>query len=201
MITGIYPGVAPVLPGEEEQVRYHDYYKWMYFFITFALIILHCPRQLWRSIESGRMTTIAKGLKCTVLFRDEEIEKEEMKLAEFLYLHLGYHGRYAYGFVLCEVLNLAVCGLLLFIWDSISNHQFSVFGSISLNFLITPPSHRTDPIAQVFPVMGKCIFQKYGHGGSIETHDVLCVLPLNIINERAAVFFWYGWIYGFITHL
>jgi ABC-type phosphate/phosphonate transport system ATPase subunit len=32
--------------------------------------------------------------------------------------------------------------------------------------------------------MTKCTFHKFGASGDIETHDALCILPLNIFNEK-----------------
>ena len=34
------------------------------------------------------------------------------------------------------------------------------------------------------PQVAKCTFQKFGPSGSLQKHDALCVLPLNIINEK-----------------
>ena len=34
------------------------------------------------------------------------------------------------------------------------------------------------------PQVAKCSFQKFGPSGSLQKHDALCVLPLNIINEK-----------------
>ena len=39
--------------------------------------------------------------------------------------------------------------------------------------------------------MTKCTFHKYGPSGSITTHDGLCILALNIINEKIFVFIWF----------
>ena len=35
--------------------------------------------------------------------------------------------------------------------------------------------------------VSKCSFHKYGVSGTIEVHDALCVLPLNIINEKGNI--------------
>ena len=43
--------------------------------------------------------------------------------------------------------------------------------------------------------MTKCTFHKYGPGGSVETKDGLCILPLNIINEKIYVFIWFWFIF------
>ena len=37
----------------------------------------------------------------------------------------------------------------------------------------------------------KCHFHKYGPSGTIERHDAMCVLALNIINEKIYVFLWF----------
>ena len=50
------------------------------------------------------------------------------------------------------------------------------------------PEFRIDPMARVFPKMTKCTFHKYGASGTIEKHDSLCILPLNIINEKIYIF-------------
>jgi hypothetical protein len=47
------------------------------------------------------------------------------------------------------------------------------------------PATRTDPMARVFPRMTKCIYKKFGASGTIQTHDALCILPINVINEKA----------------
>ena len=43
--------------------------------------------------------------------------------------------------------------------------------------------------------MTKCTFHKYGPSGTITTHDGLCILALNIINEKIYVFLWF-WFVG-----
>jgi len=43
---------------------------------------------------------------------------------------------------------------------------------------------------RVFPKVTKCTFHAYGPSGTVERHDGLCVLALNIINEKIYVFLW-----------
>lgn len=46
--------------------------------------------------------------------------------------------------------------------------------------------------AKIFPRMAKCEFYNYGVSGSSQKFDALCLLPLNILNEKifAFLFFW-----------
>lgn len=39
--------------------------------------------------------------------------------------------------------------------------------------------------------MTKCTFNKVGSSGTIEPRDGLCILPLNIVNEKIYIFLWF----------
>lgn len=39
--------------------------------------------------------------------------------------------------------------------------------------------------------MTKCTFYKYGVSGEVERHDAVCILPLNVVNEKIYVFLWF----------
>lgn len=54
--------------------------------------------------------------------------------------------------------------------------------------------NRSDPMVEVFPRITKCTFHKYGASGSIQKHDALCVLALNILNEKIYIFLWFWFL-------
>ena len=60
-----------------------------------------------------------------------------------------------------------------------------------LNYTEMDHEDRPDPMHVVFPKMAKCTFHKYGPSGTIEKKDGLCVLPVNIINEKIFIFLWF----------
>ncbi len=61
-------------------------------------------------------------------------------------------------------------------------------------------AHQVKPFFTFFPPrfllrrVTKCNFHKYGPSGTIEKHDAMCVLALNIINEKIYVFLWFWFI-------
>lgn len=44
--------------------------------------------------------------------------------------------------------------------------------------------------SRVFPKIAKCHMVKYGYSGSATSLDILCILPLNILNEKLFAFLW-----------
>lgn len=41
-----------------------------------------------------------------------------------------------------------------------------------------------NPMCEAFPRVAACNFVRYGSGGSQETHNAICVLSLNMINDK-----------------
>ncbi len=60
-----------------------------------------------------------------------------------------------------------------------------------MEFLEADPEMRIDPMATVFPRVTKCSYFKYGPSGTVQTHDAICVLPINIMNEKIFVLVWF----------
>lgn len=72
--------------------------------------------------------------------------------------------------------------------------EFTEYGTAVLAQTELEPEERVDPMAAVFPKVTKCTFHKFGPSGTVEKFDGLCVLPLNIINEKIYVFLWFWFI-------
>ena len=79
----------------------------------------------------------------------------------------------------------------IYIIDSFVGGEFTTYGLDVLNYTEMEHEDRPDPMHVVFPKMAKCTFFKYGPSGTIQKHDGLCVLPVNIINEKIFIFLWF----------
>ena len=78
---------------------------------------------------------------------------------------------------------------------SFLGYQFTTYGWDVLTVTAQSPEDRADPMNMVFPKVTKCTFHKYGPSGTITKHDGLCVLALNIINEKIYVFLWFWFVF------
>jgi len=74
--------------------------------------------------------------------------------------------------------------------------QFRRYGPlVSAFFAEENPHDRIDPMARLFPKMTKCTIHTFGPAGSVQTHDALCVLPLNVVNEKIFVVLWFWLVF------
>ena len=82
----------------------------------------------------------------------------------------------------------------MFLLDRFFDGTFITFGIEVMSFADRDQEDRIDPMVYIFPRMTKCTFHKFGPSGTVEKFDGLCVLPLNIINEKIYVFLWFWFI-------
>ena len=79
----------------------------------------------------------------------------------------------------------------MFLLDRFFDGTFITFGIEVMSFADRDQEDRIDPMVYIFPRMTKCTFHKFGTSGEIEKHDALCILPLNIFNEKIYIFLWF----------
>lgn len=82
----------------------------------------------------------------------------------------------------------------IFFVDTFLGGAFLTYGSDVVKFSSMNQEQRSDPMIEVFPRVTKCTFHKFGASGTIQKHDALCVLALNILNEKIYIFLWFWFI-------
>lgn len=186
-----HPGISPEADLEEgTEVKYHKYYQWVCFVLFLQAMMFYIPRYLWKSSEGGKIRMLVQGLNEPIV--DPDSKQDQIALiVKYFRLHRGTHGLYAIRYFLCEFLNFVnVIGMIYFT-DFFLGYEFSRYGLDVVSYSEMEPEDRPDPMHQVFPKVTKCTFHKYGPSGTVQKHDGLCVLPLNIINEKIFIFLWF----------
>lgn len=157
-------------------------------------VLFYIPHWCWKNWEGGKIKMISEGLRgSTTEGRDKRKDNHD-RLVQYISCALHTHGGYAFGYFFCEILNFVnVVGNIFFV-DKFLGHTFLNYGTKVIEFSNSEPESRTDPMIAIFPRMTKCLFRTYGPSGSIQTHDALCILPLNILNEKIFIFLWFWFI-------
>lgn len=198
-----HPGVGP--SSAKDPVVHHAYYQWVPFVLFFQALLFYVPHFLWKKWEGGRLKALVTGLhSASLALRDEPMKTATMTVPSrkdreskikqihnaFLErLHLNRPWSYYMGF--CEVLNFLNLLLQMYLTDWFLGGAF-----IGLGPALTEPDSpgKMDPLDIVFPKVTKCLFHKYGPSGSIQKHDALCVMALNIVNEKIYTFLWFWFV-------
>ncbi|KAL5276553.1 hypothetical protein ACFFRR_002024 [Megaselia abdita] len=200
-----HPGVGPYVQ-EVDEVKHHAYYQWVPFVLFGQALMFYLPHLLWKSWEKKRIYNLVNGLKMigitrhigkamTVGGRDIpsmiETDTRVNDIKESFKNRLSCNEFWGGKLVLCEVLNLANIVLQIYITNKFLGGQFLRLG---LWFLREDWQGPMDSLDIVFPKVTKCEFHKFGPSGSIQNHDTLCVMALNVINEKIYVFLWFWFL-------
>lgn len=105
--------------------------------------------------------------------------------------HIRVNTFWANKLILCEYMNLANLTLQIYFTNTFLGGQFYMLG---VNFIKDDFTGIMDTLDLVFPKVTKCHFYKYGASGTIQKFDALCVMALNVINEKIFVFLWFWYI-------
>lgn len=186
-----HPGLGPHTPDDE--IIRHAYYQWVPFVLFLQAMLFYTPHFIWKKIEGGKIKNVLLGLNTMMLEKDKREEKEKT-LAKYMIDRMHSHNFWALCFYFCEILNLANVIGNIYLTDHFLGGEFTTYGPKVVTFLNRDPEERNDPMNYLFPKVTKCIFHKFGHSGTIEKLDAMCVLALNIINEKIYVFLWFWFI-------
>uniref|UniRef100_A0A1L8E348 Innexin n=1 Tax=Nyssomyia neivai TaxID=330878 RepID=A0A1L8E348_9DIPT len=187
-----HPGISNDF-NDEDAKKYYTYYQWVCFVLFFQAVACYTPKFLWDSFEGGLLRTIVMGLNLGIC-REEEKKAKKKVLIEYMLQHLKRHKLYAIRYWGCEFLCFVNIVIQLWLMNKFFDGEFLSYGLRVMRLSETPQENRFDPMVYVFPRVTKCIFHKYGASGSIQKHDSLCILPLNIVNEKTYIFIWFWYI-------
>ena len=105
--------------------------------------------------------------------------------------HIRVNTLWANRLVFCECLTMINLFLQIYATNRFLGGHFYTLGP---EFIRDDFKGVMDTLDLVFPKVTKCLFHKYGASGTIQNHDALCVMALNVINEKIFVFLWFWYV-------
>ncbi|XP_071546702.1 innexin inx1-like [Panulirus ornatus] len=192
-----HPGVGPNTKMTEEGVieeaenRRHAYYQWVPMVLVLQAVIYYFPIWIWHRIDKG-------FFEATICHLDKvhigDISKNIESSSQYFASSLTTHRSYGLGFLLCECLTCAISMGNLFFTNTFLGGEFFQFGPAALKYLGSDATDPNNPLNEIFPKVAKCTWHKFGASGTIQKFDSMCVLPLNIVNEKTYIFLWVVYI-------
>lgn len=184
-------GAHPGLGAETGEQTIHAYYQWVPFMLFLQGVMFYIPHYIWKAFEQKKMDKITSGVRGKTILESDQRRDACDNLINYLWETRGTHNGYAVKYFLCDLLNFVnVIGQIYFI-NVFLGGVFMTYGTEVIQFMQMDDVNRTDPMMEVFPRVTKCSFHHYGSSGTIVKKDALCVLGLNIINEKIYVTLWF----------
>lgn len=115
---------------------------------------------------------------------------ENVRICIFFQKHTWYAAKYW----MCEFMCLANIVLQIYWMNRFFGGEFYTYGMRVIGMSTEHQEKRVDPMVFIFPRVTKCTFHKFGPSGTVQKHDSLCVLPLNIVNEKTYIFIWFWYL-------
>lgn len=187
------PGIGP---SHDKELVHHTYYQWVCFVLLGQAAMFYIPRYLWRSWEGGRLKALASDLAGPIT--PEKWDATRERLVEYFSrgntcCHMLYVVRYCF----CEILNLINVICQMYLLNIFLGGAFINYGVAVATFNAYIPAKgdvdldNITPMDKYFPKVTTCYYHEYGPSGSIMRTDYICVLSLNILNEKIFVVLWF----------
>ncbi|CAK1599315.1 unnamed protein product [Parnassius mnemosyne] len=206
-----HPGVGPL--SDTDKTLHHTYYQWVPFVLFVQSICFYLPHYIWKKKEGGRIKALVDGLQYAGLALEAEdmkigsstvpsrksVENQIELIRKDIIMRLRITRTWSTWLVSMEIVNLLHLMFQIWMIDVFLNGQFIGLGPSILNY--GDWEQINDPLEMIFPKVTKCLFHKYGPSGSIQQHDALCVMALNIIHEKIYTILWFWFLFLFIASL
>ncbi|TRY66929.1 hypothetical protein TCAL_08031 [Tigriopus californicus] len=172
------------------------YYQWVPFFLFFQALIFRLPWNLWRHLEGGKMAEFGLEAK-RHLIPEQTSESLAHQYAHFFNGILHHNNIYFWQYVFCESLNVFIVFGMIQLTDKFLNGRFIDYGRRVWEFYWSSESYRADrmnPMCSLFPTVTSCQFPSGALTGNLNVDHAMCVLSLNIINDKIFLIEWFWFI-------
>lgn len=126
-------------------------------------------------------------------------EEEQVKFRDLVVNHLRAKWTkdryYLVKYLVCEVMCLVnLVGQMAFL-DTVFFNEYFYFGiEVLMYFHSSIPGSMINPLVRIFPKVTSCTYRYFGSTGKIQSESVLCVLAVNVINEKIFLFLWFWFV-------
>jgi len=181
--------LGAIKEGRERRIE-HSYYQWVGWVIFVQALLFYIPRQLWKVMEGGKVKFLTASCPTTPALDEKEAKDRVDKIHKIYNKFVGRNTPYAFKFFFCEALNLLNVIFNSWLVNYFLEGRFSNYGLRVVQSLSS--THFDDPMRELFPKLTTCQFERSGTGGGkpIVVFN-MCVLSLNIVNDKVYLIMWF----------
>jgi len=170
--------------SDDSQIR-HSYYQWVPFILFLQGILFYIPYRVWKYCEGGKLGKLLVKVSSDPL-TESPLEEQVRGVGQFLARNTGWYTSYASKMFFCQLGILVISVAQMYLLDWVFNGNYF---SIGIDADYTWEHYRV--VEQIFPLVSTCEMKYIGPAGQPATDSGLCVLAINILNQKIFLIFWY----------
>ena len=177
-------------------IVYNSYYQWVPLYLVLLAFLFYLPRMFWLIMEGGLMEFFGKGT--TTRFIEDQEEKKETLVNFFSKNIHNKYNVYFWGFITMEALNWLIVLIQFGLTNVFLHYRFSAYGLEVVNYYRLPEEEQQEtknPMCATFPRIASCDYWRWGSGGRQENINAICVLSLNMINDKVFLILWWWFLF------
>merc|ERR1711953_255584 len=168
----------------KEDERHTRYFLWVPFILMLCLVIIKAPRVLWKEVCERGTTAGAVGRPNSQ--PADKIAEKFKKLKR-----TGGTTRFHFGFLVCELLNIAAVLTCFLILNALFGGKFYNYGS---EFVTPTAGVDVDPLCNLFPTVVSCNVRTGASTGNMDNTNIICLLSNNLFNQYYFLIIWFWWV-------
>jgi len=186
--------------SHQTSIVYNSYYQWVPLYLIILAFLFYLPRMCWLIMEGGLMEFFGKGT--TTRFVEDQEEKKDILVDFFRKNVQNKYNIYFFGFMGMEVFNWLIVLIQFGLTNVFLHHRFAWYGPNVLFYYRLPEEEQREmknPMCDTFPRIASCDYWRWGSGGRQENINAICVLGLNMINDKVFLILW--WWFFFLAFI
>jgi len=173
-------------------IVYNSYYQWVPLYLMFLAVLFYLPRLCWMMMEGGLMEFFGKGT--TTRSIDDQEEKKETLVNFFVRNIQNKYNIYFFGFITMEIFNVFIVLVQFAMTNTFLHYRFIWYGIDVAKYYKMQEEEQKEqknPMCHTFPRIASCDYWRWGLGGKQENVNAICVLALNMINDKVFLILWW----------
>jgi hypothetical protein len=170
------------------KVLQHNYYQWVPFVLFLQAVLFYSPYRLWKMVEGGKLDKLLAKVSNDPL-TETPLNEQVQGIGKFLAAKPCWYNVFARKMFLAEIGILLVSVLQMYLLDIIFEGKFFGLGHDFMS--VTYPWEHARVVEEVFPLVTNCRMKYIGTSGSPIQDSGLCILSINILNQKIFLISWY----------
>ncbi|XP_031626571.1 innexin inx5-like [Contarinia nasturtii] len=178
----------------DDNKLHQRYYQWISLVFIVQAVLSYIPAYIWKVAECGLLRKLCENLDVS-FDRKNWNEKKNNVIAYFNEKLAGRaHAIYTNQYIGVKVLSIVCILINMIMLNMVIPGYWATYWRATTGLITGDTLQWRVNSDLAFPRITKCMFKASGPSGSLQEYDALCLMPLNVVNQKIFVIIWIWYI-------